>query len=115
MSTPWRGGSGRTAAMTRHATSPVVSGAIAKAFAAVGANVVAADRKDAQLFSDVIDEESVRTAVAEASAGSGRIDVLVNSAGILNESALVEMDLTTTWTETIAVTSRESSCATGMW
>lgn len=89
--------------------------AIAQAFAAVGANVVAADRKNAQLFIDVTDEESVRTAVAEASAGSGRIDVPVNSAGILTESPLVEMDLTTTWTETIAVTSRESSCAAGMW
>jgi 3-oxoacyl-[acyl-carrier protein] reductase len=76
--------------------------AITQAFAAAGANVVAADQKNAQLFIDVTDEESVRTAVAEASAGLGRIDVLVNSAGILTESPLVEMDLAT-WTETIAV------------
>src|SRR3954471_7517701 len=76
--------------------------AITQAFAAAGANVVAADRKNAQLFIDVTDEESVRTAVAEASAGLGRIDVLVNSAGILTESPLVEMDLAT-WTETMAV------------
>ena len=76
--------------------------AITHAFAAAGANVVAADRKNAQLFIDVTDEESVRSAVAEASASLGRIDVLVNSAGILTESPLVEMDLAT-WTETIAV------------
>jgi 3-oxoacyl-[acyl-carrier protein] reductase len=76
--------------------------AIAEAFAAAGAEVVAADRKNAQLFIDVTDEESVRTAVAEASTGLGRIDVLVNSAGILTESPLVEMDLAT-WAETIAV------------
>jgi 3-oxoacyl-[acyl-carrier protein] reductase len=76
--------------------------AIAEAFTAAGAEVVAADRKNAQLFVDVTDEESVRTAVAEASTGLGRIDVLVNSAGILTESPLVEMDLAT-WAETIAV------------
>jgi 3-oxoacyl-[acyl-carrier protein] reductase len=56
--------------------------AITEAFAAAGADVVAADRKNAQLFIDVTDEESVRSAVAEAS--------------------LVEMDLAT-WAETIAV------------
>jgi 3-oxoacyl-[acyl-carrier protein] reductase len=76
--------------------------AIAEAFAAAGADVVAADRKNAQVPIDVTDEESVRTAVAEASAGLGRIDVLVNSAGILTESPLVEMDLAT-WSETLAV------------
>jgi 3-oxoacyl-[acyl-carrier protein] reductase len=64
--------------------------------------VVAADRKNAQVPIDVTDEDSVRTAVAEASAGLGRIDVLVNSAGILTESPLVEMDLAT-WSETLAV------------
>jgi 3-oxoacyl-[acyl-carrier protein] reductase len=76
--------------------------AIVEAFAAAGADVVAADRKNAQVPIDVTDEESVRTAVAEASAGLGRIDVLVNSAGILTESPLVEMDLAT-WSETLAV------------
>jgi 3-oxoacyl-[acyl-carrier protein] reductase len=72
--------------------------AVTQAFAAAGANVVAADRKNARLFIDVTDEESVRSAVAEASTRLGRIDVLVNSAGILTESPLVEMDLAT-WTE----------------
>jgi 3-oxoacyl-[acyl-carrier protein] reductase len=76
--------------------------AIAEAFTAAGADVVAADRKNAQVVIDVTDEESVRTAVAEASARLGRIDVLVNSAGILTESPLVEMDLAT-WSETLAV------------
>jgi 3-oxoacyl-[acyl-carrier protein] reductase len=76
--------------------------AIAEAFTAAGADVVAADRKNAQVVIDVTDEESVRTAVAEASARLGRIDVLVNSAGILTESPLVEMDLAT-WSATLAV------------
>ncbi|WP_433279627.1 SDR family NAD(P)-dependent oxidoreductase [Pseudonocardia xinjiangensis] len=89
-------------------TSLVVGGgsgigrAIAEAFAAAGADVVTADRKNAQVVIDVTDEESVRTAVAEASARLGRIDVLVNSAGILTESPLVEMDLAT-WSATLAV------------
>jgi 3-oxoacyl-[acyl-carrier protein] reductase len=76
--------------------------AIAQAFTAAGADVVVADRKNARVYIDVTDEDAVRAAVAEASSVLGRIDVLVNSAGILTESPLTEMDLAT-WTETIGV------------
>jgi 3-oxoacyl-[acyl-carrier protein] reductase len=76
--------------------------AIAQAFTVAGANVVVADRTNARVYIDVTDEDAVRAAVAEASSVLGRIDVLVNSAGILTESPLTEMDLAT-WTETIGV------------
>jgi 3-oxoacyl-[acyl-carrier protein] reductase len=92
--------SGRTALVVGGGSG--IGRAIAEAFTAAGADVVTGDRKNAQVVIDVTDEESVRTAVAEASARLGRIDVLVNSAGILTESPLVEMDLAT-WSETLAV------------
>jgi 3-oxoacyl-[acyl-carrier protein] reductase len=76
--------------------------AIAQAFTVAGADVVVADRKNAKVYIDVTDEDAVRAAVAEASSMLGRIDILVNSAGILTESPLTEMNLAT-WTETIAV------------
>jgi 3-oxoacyl-[acyl-carrier protein] reductase len=91
---------GRTALVVGGASG--IGAAIARAFTDAGANVLVADRKNAQLFMDVTDEKSVRAAVAEASAGLGRIDILVNSAGILTEAPLVEMDLAT-WAQTIAV------------
>ena len=78
--------------------------AIAEAYAAEGADVVAADQSAGPdvVPVDVTDEESVAAAVAAAAARLGRIDVLVNSAGILTESPLVKMDLAT-WQETLAV------------
>ncbi|WP_199429846.1 SDR family NAD(P)-dependent oxidoreductase [Qaidamihabitans albus] len=76
--------------------------AIAAAYAREGAEVVVADRAEAAVRIDVTDEDSVRAAVEEANRRLGRIDVLVNSAGILTESPLTEMSAQT-WAETIAV------------
>jgi 3-oxoacyl-[acyl-carrier protein] reductase len=80
--------------------------AIAAAYVAEGARVVVADLSvepgpDAVPL-DVTDEASVVAAVATATSRLGRIDVLVNSAGILTEAPLVEMDAAT-WAQTLAV------------
>jgi 3-oxoacyl-[acyl-carrier protein] reductase len=76
-----------------------IGAAIAEAFRAEGAaEVITADLRSADLTLDVTDESSVRAA-AEA---AGPIDVLVNSAGILTESPLVEMSLQQ-WQQTIDV------------
>jgi 3-oxoacyl-[acyl-carrier protein] reductase len=83
--------------------------AIAAAFVAEGGQVMVADRVKTEVpgavgavVIDVADEDSVTAAVAAATARLGRIDVLVNSAGILTEAPLAEMDLKT-WSETLAV------------
>lgn len=76
--------------------------AIAEAFEREGARVAVADRANAPVAVDVTDEDSVRAAVDAVTRELGRIDVLVNSAGILTEAPLVEMDAAT-WAETIAV------------
>jgi 3-oxoacyl-[acyl-carrier protein] reductase len=83
--------------------------AIAAAFVAEGGQVMVADRVKIEVpgavgavVIDVADEDSVTAAVAAATARLGRIDVLVNSAGILTEAPLAEMDLKT-WSETLAV------------
>lgn len=51
---------------------------------------------------DVRDDASVLTAVETVLAASGRIDILVNSAGILRESPLVDMSVEQ-WQETVDV------------
>ncbi|PRX44648.1 3-oxoacyl-[acyl-carrier protein] reductase [Prauserella shujinwangii] len=95
-------------ALLRDRTALVVGGAggigraIAEAYLREGAEVVVADRAGADVRIDVTDDASVRTAVAGAERALGRIDVLVNSAGILTEAPLLEMD-PATWAETIAV------------
>jgi 3-oxoacyl-[acyl-carrier protein] reductase len=85
--------------------------AIAAAYLAHGATVVVADRSPGEgavpgvagaVPVDVTDEESVAGAVAAAGELVGPLDVLVNSAGILTESPVVEMD-TATWSQTLAV------------
>jgi len=92
-----------------------IGASIARAFGSEGAVVVVADR-DADAVSaaskdiatagratmDVRDFDSVQAAVSEVVAQYGRIDVLVNSAGILTESPLVEMS-PQQWQETIDV------------
>ena len=76
-----------------------IGAAIAEAFRAEeAAEVLTADLRSADLTLDVTDESSVRAAAATA----GPIDVLVNSAGILTESPLVEMSLAQ-WQQTIDV------------
>jgi 3-oxoacyl-[acyl-carrier protein] reductase len=104
---------GRTAFVTGGASG--IGRAVVDAYVREGAAVVIADR-DAELAAkvsaqagaaghvavDVSNETSVAAAVEAAMERLGRIDVLVNSAGILTEAPLVEMDLRT-WTETITV------------
>lgn len=92
-----------------------IGASIARAFGSEGAVVIVADR-DADAVSaaskdiaaagsatmDVRDFDSIQAAVSGVVARYGQIDVLVNSAGILTESPLVEMSLQQ-WQETIDV------------
>lgn len=92
-----------------------IGASIARAFVSEGAVVIVADR-DADAASaasaessaagsatlDVRDFDSVQAAVSGVMARFGRIDVLVNSAGILTESPLIEMS-PQQWQETLDV------------
>ena len=92
-----------------------IGASIARAFSSEGAVVIVADR-DAEAASgaskdvaaagsatmDVRDFESIQAAVSGVLDRYGQIDVLVNSAGILTESPLVEMS-PHQWQETIDV------------
>ncbi|AHK28325.1 3-oxoacyl-[acyl-carrier-protein] reductase [Rhodococcus opacus PD630] len=104
---------GRRALVTGGASG--IGRAIAEAYLAEGADVVIADVDEAaaQLTAkelgataavrvDVADEESVRAAYAGAVEALGRVDVLVNSAGILEESELADMSLDM-WRRTIDI------------
>lgn len=81
---------------------------IAELFASVGADVVVADRSlpsgpHPSVAFDVTSEEQVCAGVTQArELLGGRIDILVNSAGILTESSLADMSVPT-WQETIDV------------
>lgn len=92
-----------------------IGAAIAEAFTVEGATVVVADRDltaaqratagldgGAAVAMDLARQESVDSAVQEVLEVHGAIDVLVNSAGILTESPLIEMSLAT-WQETIDI------------
>jgi len=91
-----------------------IGGGIAKAFLSEGASVVIADfdetitsQRAAEIGShgvsiDVTKDASVRVAVEQATKLMGRIDILVNSAGIATQSPVVDMSLEL-WNETIAV------------
>jgi 3-oxoacyl-[acyl-carrier protein] reductase len=91
-----------------------IGGGIAEAFLAAGATVVIADFNEEFTNSrareigslgvaiDVTNETSVRYAVATATKLMGRIDILVNSAGIATQSPVVDMSLDV-WNETLAV------------
>jgi 3-oxoacyl-[acyl-carrier protein] reductase len=97
-------------ALLENRTALVVGGAsgigraIAAAYVAEGAHVVIADLApgDGVVPIDVTDEDSVAGAVATATESLGTIDILVNSAGVLTESPLAELDLAT-WSHTLAV------------
>ena len=104
---------GRRALVTGGASG--IGRAIAEAYLAEGADVVIADVDEAaaQLTAkelgaaaavrvDVANEESVRAAYAGAVEALGRVDVLVNSAGILEESELADMSLDM-WRRTIDI------------
>jgi 3-oxoacyl-[acyl-carrier protein] reductase len=104
---------GRTALVTGGASG--IGRAITAAFVREGARTVVLDQEavvarkaaaelggEAGVGADVTDEAAVRSAVTEAEDVLGRIDVLVNSAGILTQSPLVDMSLAQ-WQQTIDV------------
>ncbi|HET7399127.1 MAG TPA: SDR family oxidoreductase [Intrasporangium sp.] len=104
---------GQSALVTGAASG--IGRAIAEAFVAAGAAVVVLDHDPAVsedaargvgavggVAADVADEDSVVRAVAAAERQLGRVDVLVNSAGILTQSPLVEMPLAL-WQQTLDV------------
>ncbi|WP_138444633.1 SDR family NAD(P)-dependent oxidoreductase [Sinomonas susongensis] len=104
MSAPLSGGraSGRTVVVTGGASG--IGKAIAEAFRENGDRVAVLDRTDSPgvIGVDVADEGRVRAAFSSVREQFGTIDVLVNSAGLLTESPVEDMDLAM-WNETISV------------
>src|SRR5258708_539534 len=91
---------GKTAVVTGAASG--IRRATAERFAAAGADVVLADLADATdlaarlggtfVPTDVSDERAVAALMSRAAARRGRIDVVVNNAGITGEAPLAEAD-----------------------
>jgi len=84
-----------------------IGAAIAACFADAGASVLVADQRPAagphpSVSVDVTDEGSVADAVAEAVHRLGGVDVLVNSAGVLDQAEVAGMSLDT-WRRTLDV------------
>jgi 3-oxoacyl-[acyl-carrier protein] reductase len=100
-----------------------IGGHIATAFAAEGADVVIADVLDADtaapvlssiaefgrrhllVRTDVSDEQQVRAMVGAALAEFGRVDILVNDAGIFSQRNFVDLDVAE-WDRVISVNLR---------
>ncbi|MEU6431228.1 SDR family oxidoreductase [Microbispora sp. NPDC046973] len=66
--------------------------AVAEELAARGARVAVLDLKDTEFVCDVTDDVSVRAAVAAVADRYGRIDVLVNNAGIGAQGTVADND-----------------------
>jgi 3-oxoacyl-[acyl-carrier protein] reductase len=109
--------SGKTAIVTGAASG--IGAAIADAYVAEGANVLLADRDAHRLAAaveryaaaeasvavavvDVTDAEQTKAMAEKCLAEFGRIDILVNCAGMLTEAPLVEMPVEM-WDDMIAV------------
>lgn len=94
--------SGRTVVVTGGASG--IGRAIAEIFRSHGDRVVVLDRSDGAdvIRVDVSEEDSVRSAFSSVRERFGTVDVLVNSAGLLTEAPVEDMDLAT-WNETIRV------------
>jgi 3-oxoacyl-[acyl-carrier protein] reductase len=100
-----------------------IGGQIVTAFAAEGADVVIADvlgedvaapvlagieragRRHLLVRTDVSDEPQVRAMVGAALAAFGRVDILVNDAGIVTQKAFTELEVSD-WDRVIAVNLR---------
>jgi len=85
--------SGKIAIVTGAAQG--LGAAIVAAFTAAGAIVVATDRQGAPTTLDVTQESDWARVVAETMAAHGRIDLLVNNAGVIARDALVDTSLAT--------------------
>ena len=83
--------------------------ASAERLSAEGARVLTAQRGAAEGFEtiscDLTDPEAPRRAVAETVARAGRLDVLINNAGVMFEASVEEMSLEL-WERTLAVNLR---------
>jgi D-threitol dehydrogenase (NAD+) len=91
---------GKVAAVTGGAGG--IGAAIAAAFRAEGAEVAVLDLKDDDVRCDVTDEDSVRRAVGQVLDRFGKIDVLVNCAGVALLAPAEDLDLDR-WRRTLDV------------
>ncbi len=80
--------------------------ACARRLAAEGAQVFTAQRKSAEAFesleADLADPSAPKRIVAEIASRAGRLDVLVNNAGVMQEATAEEMSLAD-WQHTLAI------------
>jgi len=92
----------KTAVITGAASG--IGRAAARRFAAAGATVVLADLADATdladslggtfIATDVSDEDAVAALLRQAAELHGRLDIIVNNAGITGEAPLADIDAT---------------------
>ncbi len=82
---------GKVAVVTGGASG--IGAAITAAFRAEGARVAVLDLKDDDVRCDVTDEDSVRRAVGQVLDRYGRIDIMVNCAGVALLAPAEDLDL----------------------
>ncbi len=95
---------GRVAVVTGGAQS--IGAAIADGLTAAGATVVVGDLKDSPTHTtirlDVSDEASVKDFVEAVASDHGRLDIVVNNAGIMFETHIADQDITS-WNQMLAI------------